>query len=155
MIAEELRNELTPLQQAVILRLWDITSSEVTLRCAADGGVICHLCRIPAAETLALRDSVDCLEQRMKLEDRFSLCLARDEESLPAMDENSQGNLQIPSAKNERSSPDSDCILLEVWGKTVDDALSTLLLQLGRLWSGWHLSETRFNCDSMKKTNNE
>lgn len=141
MIDEELQGKLSPLQQAVILRLWDITSSEVTLRKAADGGVICHLCRIPQQETTALRESPDRVELHQKLEDQFSLCLVRNEDDLTDARIGKADELVLlrtDSIFKKKNS--SDCILLEVWGKTVDDALSALLLQLGKLWSGWHLA---------------
>lgn len=139
MIAEELRKELTPLQQAVILRLWDITSSEVTLHQAVDGGVICHLCRIPPGEANALRDSDDCLEKRMELENRFSLFLARDGSDAVADAVSHDSPVALTAVNAVAPQDETDCILLEIWGRTVDDALAAMLLQLGKLWNGWHL----------------
>ena len=88
-----------------------------------------------------MRELSDRVELRQKLEDQFSLCLIRNENDLSdarmgKADE--QALLQTDSIFKKSNS--SDCILLDVWGKTVDDALSDLLLQLGKLWSGWHLA---------------
>lgn len=141
MIDEELQGKLSPLQQAVILRLWDITSSEVTLRKATDGDVICHLCRIPQQDVTALRESPDRVELRQKLEDQFSLCLVRNENDVSdARIGKSDELVLLRTDSIFKKSNSADCNLLEVWGRTVDDALSALLLQLGKLWSGWHLA---------------
>lgn len=155
MIDEELQGKLSPLQQAVILRLWDITSSEVTLRKATDGGVICHLCRIPQQDVTALRESPDRVELRQKLEDQFSLCLVRNENDVSdARIGKSDELVLLRTDSIFKKSNSADCNLLEVWGRTVDDALSALLLQLGKLWSGWHLalSETASDLASGEKS---